>query len=96
MRMRCATLAGRLRFRQVCLLQLAAFGRGQVQDFHLRHKYMTKKYRYLLLGDSPLVCVRPFKGNILDLDLGPDYRSLPKVLEKLAEQENPHSAVTRR
>ena len=41
-------------FPQVAL-QFAAFGRSQVQDFHFRHKYMTKKYRYLLLEDSPLV-----------------------------------------
>jgi hypothetical protein len=59
------TLDGRLpvslrcRGRQIPFPQVAlqfAFGRSQVQDFHLRYKYMTKNPRYLLLGDSPLAC----------------------------------------
>src|SRR5712672_857726 len=50
-------------------LQLAAFGRSQVQDFHLRHKYMTKKLRYLLLGDSPLGVIMPAPSKASDIDL---------------------------
>jgi len=50
--MRCATLAGQIPFPQVPL-QFAAFGPRQVQDFHLRHKYMAKKPSHLLLRHSP-------------------------------------------
>ena len=34
--------------------QFAAFGRGQVQDFHPRHKHKAKIYRYRLFRNSPL------------------------------------------
>ena len=53
MRIRCATLAGR--FRSQMAVQFASLARGQVQDFHLRHKYMANKTRYPLLRDRPLV-----------------------------------------
>jgi hypothetical protein len=41
---------------------------------------------YKIEGDElHLVCVRPFRANILDLSLPPDYRSLPKSLEAPAK-----------